>query len=71
MSLSRREFFKYAGSAGAGVAMGTATLDLKPVAAAATTLRIKEAKVHPGVCPYCAVGCIQLIYSKGDKIIDI
>jgi hypothetical protein len=33
--------------------------------------QIKEAKVHPGVCPYCAVGCIQLVYSKGDKIIDI
>lgn len=71
MSLSRRDFFKYAGSAGAGVAMGTATLDLKPVTAAGTAIKLKEAKVHSGVCPYCAVGCIQLIYSKGDKIIDI
>ena len=64
MSLSRRDFLKYAGSTGAGVAVGTATLDLKPVQAAATTLKLKEAKVHPGVCPYCAVGCIQLVYSK-------
>jgi formate dehydrogenase major subunit len=71
MSLSRRDFLKYAGSTGAGVAVGTATLDLKPVQAAATTLKIKEAKVHAGVCPYCAVGCIQLVYSKADKIIDI
>ena len=71
MSLSRRDFFKYAGSAGAGVAMGTATLDLKPVAAAATALKLKEAKVHTSVCPYCAVGCKQLVYSKGDTIIDI
>src|ERR1700730_14542986 len=71
MSLSRRDFLKYAGSTGAGVAVGTATLDLKPVQAAATTLKIKEAKVHPGVCPYCSVGCNQLVYSKGDKIIDI
>jgi len=31
MSLSRRNFLKYAGSTGAGVAVGTATLDLKPV----------------------------------------
>jgi formate dehydrogenase major subunit len=23
------------------------------------------------VCPYCAVGCGQLIYVKGEKIIDI
>ena len=71
MSLSRRDFFKYAGSAGAGVAMGTATLDLRPVAAAATGLKIKEAKVHTSVCPYCSVGCNQLVYSKGDTIIDI
>ena len=71
MSLSRRDFLKYAGSAGAGAAVGGATLDLKPVAAATTALRIKEAKVHSSVCPYCAVGCIQLIYSKGDTILDI
>src|SRR6266478_2473204 len=71
MSLSRRDFFKYAGTTGAGVAMGTATLDLRPVAAAATTIKLKEAKVHTSVCPYCSVGCNQLVYSKGDSIIDI
>jgi len=69
MSLSRRDFLKYAGSAGA--AASTAAIDLRPVAAAAATLKIKEAKVHSGVCPYCAVGCIQLVYSKDDRIIDI
>jgi formate dehydrogenase major subunit len=71
MSLSRRDFFKYAGTAGAGVVAGAATLDLGPVAAAAATLKIKEAKVTPSVCPYCAVGCIQLVYSRAGKIIDI
>jgi formate dehydrogenase major subunit len=71
MSLTRRDFFKYAGTTGAGVAMGTATLDLKPVAAAGTAIKLKEAKVHTSVCPYCSVGCNQLVYSKGDTIIDI
>ena len=71
MALSRRDFFKLTGSAGAAAVAGSAAVDLEPVAAAATTLRIKEAKVHPGVCPYCAVGCVQLVYSKGDRIIDI
>src|SRR5207249_4520850 len=42
-----------------------------PVEAAATALRIKEAKAFPGVCPYCAVGCAQLIYVKDGKIVDI
>jgi formate dehydrogenase major subunit len=70
MSLSRRDFLKIGTASAAGVAVGTG-VDLAPVAAAATSLRIKEAKVAHGVCPYCAVGCGQLIYSKGDKIIDI
>ena len=72
MSLSRREFLKF-GSAGAGglAVSGVGALDLAPVEAAATTLKIKEAKVSHSVCPYCAVGCGQLVYSKDDKIIDI
>ena len=28
-------------------------------------------KVVPSVCPYCAVGCGQLVYLKGERIIDI
>jgi len=33
--------------------------------------RIKDAKATPSVCPYCAVGCGTMIYSKNDQIIDI
>jgi formate dehydrogenase major subunit len=34
--------------------------------------RIRDADtVVPSVCPYCAVGCGQLIYAKQGKIIDI
>src|SRR3972149_6885040 len=71
MSLPRRAFFKSSGATAAGVAVGTKAFDLAPVEAAATTLKIKEAKVHPSVCPYCAVGCAQLIYARDNKIIDI
>jgi formate dehydrogenase major subunit len=70
MSLSRRDFLKY-GATAAGTAVATQGIDLAPVEAAATSIRIKEAKVYPGVCPYCAVGCAQLIYVKDNKIIDI
>ncbi len=28
-------------------------------------------KATPSVCPYCAVGCGTMIYSKSDQIIDI
>src|ERR1700704_75233 len=33
--------------------------------------RLRGATVTKGVCPYCAVGCGQLIYTKGGKLIDI
>lgn len=33
--------------------------------------RTKGATEVHSVCPYCAVGCSQLIYTKGGKIIDI
>ncbi len=71
MSLSRRDFLKLGGATAAGVAVGERGLDLAPVQAAANSLKLTEAKVARGVCPYCAVGCGQLIYSKDDKIIDI
>jgi formate dehydrogenase major subunit len=71
MSLSRRDFLKFGGATAAGVAAGAQGVDWAPVEAAATGLKIKEAKVSHSVCPYCAVGCGQLIYSKGDKILDI
>lgn len=38
---------------------------------AAKTSRLRGANVTESVCPYCAVGCGQLIYTKGGKIIDI
>src|SRR6266511_6450006 len=71
MSLSRRDFFRLSGASAAGVAVGARGIDLTPVEAAAASLRIKEAKAFPGVCPYCAVGCAQLIYVKDNKIVDI
>src|SRR5207249_3274878 len=70
MSLSRRDFLRY-GVAAASTAVASGGIDLSPVEAAATSLRIKEAKAFPGVCPYCAVGCAQLIYVKDGKIVDI
>ncbi len=71
MSLSRRDFLKLGGASAAGVAVGATSVDWAPVEAAATDLRIKEAKVSRGVCPYCAVGCGQLIYHRDGKIVSV
>src|SRR5438105_9996556 len=37
----------------------------------AKTSRLRGAAVTESVCPYCAVGCGQLIYTKGRQVIDI
>src|SRR5215831_14941347 len=38
---------------------------------AAKTSRLRGATVTESVCPYCAVGCGQLLYAKEGKLIDI
>src|SRR5437016_2032718 len=37
----------------------------------AKSSRLRGAAVTASVCPYCAVGCGQLIYTKAGKLIDI
>jgi formate dehydrogenase major subunit len=66
---TRREFLKR-GAAGAGV-LYASSLGFDVDVARATTikqhLRIEGAKVSHSVCPYCAVGCALLAYTrKGD-----
>ena len=36
-----------------------------------THARVRGAEVHVSVCPYCAVGCSQLVYTKSGQVIDI
>jgi formate dehydrogenase major subunit len=33
--------------------------------------RIEGVEVTESVCPYCAVGCGQVVYTKGGKLLDI
>jgi formate dehydrogenase major subunit len=33
--------------------------------------RTRDAEVTTSVCPYCAVGCSQLVYTRDGRIIDI
>jgi formate dehydrogenase major subunit len=38
---------------------------------AAKASRLRGATVTESVCPYCAVGCGQLIYTKGGELVNI
>jgi formate dehydrogenase major subunit len=64
--LTRREFLKR-GAAGAGV-LYVSSLGFDVAVAKATTvkqhLRIEGATVSHSVCPYCAVGCGLLAYTR-------
>ncbi len=74
MNATRRDFLRISGSALAGTAVGALTslgADLRPKVALARDLRIKDAKVFPSVCPYCAVGCGTLVHVQDDKIVNI
>ncbi len=69
---NRRDFLRT--SAGGGFALGGLLglgLDLRAAQAEVRTLKIANAKEVPSVCPYCAVGCGQIVSVRANKIINI
>jgi formate dehydrogenase major subunit len=71
-SLSRRDFLRT--SAGGGFALGSLLslgTDLRAAQAEVRSLKIANAKEVPSVCPYCAVGCGQIVSVRDNKIINI
>jgi formate dehydrogenase major subunit len=74
MDLSRRDLLRLSVAGGAGTALGgliASGVDLAPIVAKAQQLRIKDAKVTPSVCPFCAVGCAQLVHTIDGRIVNI
>ncbi len=75
MDISRRQFLKIStGAIGTAVAAEAASfgVDTSAVQARALDVPIKQGKQVPSVCPYCAVGCGQIVtVSDSGKIIDI
>src|SRR4051812_12061181 len=71
-TLTRRDFLRQ--SAGGGFALGGLLglgLDLRAAQAEVRQSRIAGAKEVPSVCPYCAVGCGQLVHVRDGKIVNI
>ena len=70
--VSRREFLR--SSAGGGFALGgllSLGTDLRAAHAEVRSLKIANAREVPSVCPYCAVGCGQIVSVRDGKIINI
>jgi len=75
MQITRRQFLKIStGAVGTVVAAEVAGfgLDTCAVQARALGVPIKTGKQVPSICPYCAVGCGQIVtVNDAGKIIDI
>jgi formate dehydrogenase major subunit len=68
----RRAFLK--ASAGGGFSLGSLFglgMDLRAARADVSRLKIAGAREVPSVCPYCAVGCGQLVSVRDGKVINI
>jgi formate dehydrogenase major subunit len=68
--LSRRDFLKLTG---ATAVAGTTATAVTPGVAGANERenRIKGAKATTTICPYCAVGCGMVAYSKNGKVVHV
>lgn len=66
--MKRRSFLKILGTATAAATLG---FDLSPVRAEAKEFKLQGTKVTPTICPYCAVGCGLLVYTKNGEVVNI
>jgi formate dehydrogenase major subunit len=70
-ALTRRSFLQ---TTTAGFALGGLAglgIDLRQLAAAVQNLKIAGSRAVPSVCPYCAVGCGQLVHVRNGAIVNI
>ena len=75
MKVTRRRFLKLSvGTIGAAAATEAAGLEVDAIAAEerALAVPIKTGRQVPSVCPYCSVGCGQIVMvEEGGRIVDI
>ncbi len=69
MEFTRRQFLKLSGAVAATLAVVELGFDDKEARAKTREFKIAELKPTPTICPYCAVGCGILVYSKGDDVV--
>ncbi|HEX7337828.1 MAG TPA: hypothetical protein VF252_11535 [Gemmatimonadales bacterium] len=74
--LSRRQFLNCIGTAAGGSSLASlVALGLDPATVQAETVpldwKLERTKVVPSICPYCAVGCGQLMHVRDGKLINI
>lgn len=73
MRITRRAFLRTSGHSSALSALLAFGADQDTVRAATVpqAWKIRETKVVPSVCPYCAVGCGQLLHVRGGELVNV
>jgi formate dehydrogenase major subunit len=71
MKISRRGFLKISGGATGGAVLGTFGVHLQTSKAYAEGLKTQYAKESTTICPYCGVGCGQIVSVSDGKVINI
>ncbi len=72
--VTRRDFLKLSAGAMGGTMVSEMVnlgIDLSPVRAHARNRTVKQGKEVPSICPYCAVGCGQIVTVADGQIVDI
>ncbi len=70
MQFNRREFMKVTGAGVAGLTLSQLGLDLEPVKAYASSLKIDGAKDIVTVCPFCSVSCHIIASVKDGRLVS-
>ena len=64
MEVTRREFLRLGATGVGGLGISPLGFDITPATRIKQDLRIEGASVSHSVCPYCAVGCALLAYTR-------
>ena len=71
MRVSRRGFLKITGITTGGAILGSLGFSPKTAKAQALDLKIKYAKESTTICPYCGVGCSEIVSVSNGRVINI
>jgi len=69
MNVTRRQFLKLSGAVAATLAVVELGFNETEAKAKANSFKVAGLKPTPTICPYCAVGCGILVYSKDDTVV--
>ena len=71
MEISRRSFLASSGAAGTSALLGSLGLGFGPSAVVAAEVRPQRGKITTTICPFCGVGCGQIVEVRDGRIVGI